>query len=109
MLLVFINFLAEMSWCTIESDPAVFTELIDRFGVEDVAVEEIVSLEEEYSGADDEVAAITENPTHGLVFLFKYTKETYGKAPSVDLSENPIPDLYFAKQVIADACATLGR
>ena len=83
-----------VEWCTIESDPGVFTELIRNLGVKDVQVEEILDMD------------ILENenePVYGLIFLFKYMKNS-GYTPNV--LEYYDKDLFFAKQVIENACAT---
>lgn len=80
-------------WCTIESDPAVFTEMMERFGAKGVAVEEVLSVDEA------SLNALTQ-PVLGLVLLFKWkpTKE----------ERNVIPDaeVYFARQKVNNACAT---
>ena len=83
----------ENGWCTIESDPAVFTEMISAFGVQGVAVEELVSLD------DDSLASLSD-PVYGLVLLFKW-KPSKEKRATVDATS-----VYFARQVVSNACAT---
>ena len=51
-------------WCTVESDPAVFTELISSFGGAACDVEEIYSLDQDITNS------------HGLIFLFKWKAES---------------------------------
>jgi ubiquitin carboxyl-terminal hydrolase L5 len=83
------------TWCTIESDPGVFTELIEGLGVKDVEVQEIFSL-------DDTEYLLSLGKIYGFIFLFKWTKETnQKKLPNYECS-----NLFFAQQVIQDACAT---
>ena len=83
-------------WCTIESDPAVFTELIENFGVKDVAVEEIYTMEE----------IPMDKKNHGFVFLFKYQRDDYQADNRPVASEDETAGLFFAKQTIQNACAT---
>ena len=85
--------MTDSNWCTIESDPGVFSELIERLGVQDTSVEEIWSLE-----AVEE--QMKEN-AFGLVYLFKHRQEADPR-PVVDTPEGMV----FARQIVHNACAT---
>uniref|UniRef100_A0A669EN13 ubiquitinyl hydrolase 1 n=1 Tax=Oreochromis niloticus TaxID=8128 RepID=A0A669EN13_ORENI len=83
-------------WCLMESDPGVFTELIKGFGCRGAQVEEIWSMEPENF----------ENlkPVHGLIFLFKWQP---GEEPAGSIvQDSRLDHIFFAKQVINNACAT---
>lgn len=53
------------NWCTIESDPGVFTEMIEKFGVKGVEVSDIFTL-------DDFLYLKSLPEIYGFIFLFKY-------------------------------------
>jgi ubiquitin carboxyl-terminal hydrolase L5 len=85
-------------WCTIESDPGVFTSLCEEIGVKGVQFQEIYGLESEA------VSGLGLNPDqiYGLVFLFKWKKEAIER-PTVEAADYGI---FFAQQVIQNACGT---
>ena len=105
-------------WCTIESDPGVFTSLIESFGVVNAQLTELYSLD------DDSLRSLLDSygVVHGLVFLFKWQSDSNdgndGSGGSNSGSGNsdankPQPlmegapeDLFFARQVTTNACAT---
>ncbi|XP_060809402.1 ubiquitin carboxyl-terminal hydrolase isozyme L5 [Amyelois transitella] len=84
------------NWCLIESDPGVFTQLIRKFGAKGVQVEELWSIDD----------SMFENlrPVHGLIFLFKYLR--HEEPSGTVVTDNRLEKIYFAKQVINNACAT---
>ncbi|KAI9219767.1 hypothetical protein BC828DRAFT_385248 [Blastocladiella britannica] len=84
------------NWTLIESDPGVFTELIRSLGVTGLEVEEIYDLDSyQYSG---------EGAIHGLIFLFKHDAAMSDSRSA--LPWDAVPDVFFAQQVINNACAT---
>jgi len=82
-------------WNTIESDPAVFTQLLADLGVKEVKVEEVVQLDSTFLRSLE--------PVHGLIFLFKWIP---GQGMSEEESYIQDDDLFFANQVIQNACGT---
>ncbi|TGZ65207.1 hypothetical protein CRM22_005976 [Opisthorchis felineus] len=82
------------NWCLIESDPAVFTELIRGFGAQGLECDEVYDLKEIDRVSD----------ALGLIFLFRWDGNNSGDGHLVEDAQSK--NLFFAKQVITNACAT---
>lgn len=82
-------------WCLIESDPGLLTDLIGKIGVKGVQCEEL------YAPSVDELSRL--DPVYGLIFLFKYGGEKSAKEAPIT---HTVEDLFFAQQMVTNACAT---
>lgn len=91
------------SWLELESDPGLFTLLVDDFGVKGVQVEEIYDL-----------SKTLENSIFGFIFLFKWMerRNKRSKAASLDANSSYVTDptilnkIFFAHQIVPNSCAT---
>jgi ubiquitin carboxyl-terminal hydrolase L5 len=89
-------------WCTIESDPGVFTELLEELGCSQVQLEELWTLDDESLQALNDSGGI-----FGLIFLFQWTQPNAVAKKKEALPEDQVPEgLFFAHQVTTNACAT---
>jgi ubiquitin carboxyl-terminal hydrolase L5 len=95
--------MSSSDWCTIESDPGLFTELLENLGVKGVELEELWTLD------DESLSQLA--PLYGLIFLFKWTpngqEDLHGSQNQRQpLKEDTPEGLFFAHQVTTNACAT---
>ncbi|GJJ05954.1 hypothetical protein Clacol_000141 [Clathrus columnatus] len=84
-------------WQLMESDPGVFTELLNKLGVP-LQVDDLYSLDSETLGSMQ--------PIHALIFLFKWVAGTDEKGGAEGTYDENFPG-FFAHQVVNNACATL--
>ena len=106
-------------WCTIESDPGVFTSLIESFGTRNVEFTELWSLDDDsLSNLIHPVEGVDNAAVHGLIFLFKWQSqsgsgadnknESDGSSRGTPLTGDDVPEgLFFAKQVTHNAVSCL--
>ncbi|CAH0393632.1 unnamed protein product [Bemisia tabaci] len=95
-----INRLTE-GWLELESDPGLFTLLLEDFGVKGVQVEEIYDLQKPIDG-----------PVYGFIFLFRWIEERRSRRKVIDQSdlfvkdEEVVNNIFFAQQMVPNSCAT---
>ncbi|XP_078466551.1 ubiquitin carboxyl-terminal hydrolase BAP1 isoform X3 [Lampetra planeri] len=89
-------------WLELESDPGLFTLLVEDFGVNGVQVEEIYDLQSKCNG-----------PVYGFIFLFKWIEERRSRrkvSPLLDeasvIHDDIVNNMFFAHQLIPNSCAT---
>ncbi|VDL58005.1 unnamed protein product [Hymenolepis diminuta] len=82
------------NWCLIESDPGVFNELMTGFGADGLECIEV------YDTQSTEFF----NDALGLIFLFQWKNDQKDGSKSLDFVDDN--SIFFAKQVITNACAT---
>lgn len=75
-----INTLTE-GWLELESDPGLFTLLLEDFGVKGVQVEEIYELQRSIEG-----------PVFGFIFLFRWSEERRARRKIVETTETFVKD-----------------
>lgn len=88
-------------WLELESDPGLFTLLLEDFGVKGVQVEEIYDLHKPL-----------ESPVYGFIFLFRWIEERRSRRKFVEQIESFVRDeetinnIFFAQQMVPNSCAT---
>lgn len=87
-------------WLELESDPGLFTLLLEDFGVNGVQVEEIYDLQKPLDG-----------PVYGFIFLFKWISERRSRrkvVPEEKFVEDEVivNSMFFAHQIVPNSCAT---
>ncbi|CCG24325.1 Yuh2 ubiquitin C-terminal hydrolase [Candida orthopsilosis Co 90-125] len=96
--------MSDSGWNTIDSDAGVFTELVEKLGVTNVEINDLYSI-------DSETLRVLQ-PIYGVIFLFKYGKKDREHAslnkPITGEYDANYQDmgLFFANQMIQNACAT---
>jgi ubiquitin carboxyl-terminal hydrolase BAP1 len=92
-------------WMELESDPGLFTLLVEEFGVRGVQVEEVY-----------DVSKNIEAKVYGFVFLFRYelgdrrarkkSRHLASEGVCYVLEKSIVNSMFFAHQIITNSCAT---
>lgn len=87
-------------WLELESDPGLFTLLLEDFGVNGAQVEEVYDLQRSIEG-----------PVYGFIFLFRWIEERRARRKIIETEnfvrdEEAVNSIFFAQQVVPNSCAT---
>lgn len=89
-------------WLELESDPGLFTLLLEDFGVKGVQVEEIYDLNKPL-----------DSQVYGFIFLFRWVEERRSRRKVVEQTEtifvkdeDVVNNIFFAQQMVPNSCAT---
>lgn len=88
-------------WQELESDPGLFTLLLEDFGVRGVRVREVYDITQAF-----------EDRVYGFVFLFQWTEERRARRKAMLTGEAFVTDkqvvksMFFAHQIVNNSCAT---
>ncbi|KAM0322431.1 hypothetical protein ACHAQA_009498 [Verticillium albo-atrum] len=82
-------------WCELESEPAFFNAILRDYGVKDVKIQELFSL-------DEDSLSFLPQPVYGLIFLYQY----FSQDCEVD-EQDQDNGVWFANQTTDNACATV--
>ncbi|TAQ84598.1 hypothetical protein B7494_g7083 [Chlorociboria aeruginascens] len=84
-------------WAEIESDPGLFNFILREYGIKDVKVQEVLSL-------DEDMLNLLPKPVYGMIYLCEYREDEWEDGKSVETCPNYV---WFANQTINNACATI--
>ncbi|KAK4513281.1 uncharacterized protein ATC70_011849 [Mucor velutinosus] len=85
------------NWALIPSDPAVFNDMIQQYGVDDARAVDIFGL--------DLLDEMKDNTVHGLIYIFPYEEEAL---PDNFEQQDPLAsNIIFTSQLVTNSCATL--
>lgn len=91
--------ISNQSWLELESDPGLFTLLVNDFGVEDIEVEEVYDL-----------SRPIDTYVYGFIFLFKWadrrTRRRQIETLNYETNVSKINSMFFAQQIVPNSCAT---
>lgn len=88
-------------WRELESDPGLFSLLMEDYGVRGIKVEEVYDIGKKFDGR-----------VYGFVFLFRWTGERRARKKSLATEDSYVFDseivnrMFFATQVVTNSCAT---